>query len=260
MTGIIDVVDVTKRFGGLAVIEGLTFSLAEGEALGIVGPNGAGKTTTLNLVAGDLAPSAGHVRFKGDDVTGLAAHHRCRLGIGRTAQVPRPFEGLTVFENVLVGASHGGRLRGRHSGKQGGRQGGKRGGRHRGRAAIDTSIAALEVTGIIDRANVRAGDLTLLERKRLELARALATSPTVLLLDELAGGLTEAEVDELVATVGEIHRAGMSIIWIEHVVNALIRTVDRILAMDNGRVLIEGDPVSVMESVEVKTIYLGTEG
>ena len=236
---IVEVAGLSKRFGNLAVIDDLSFSLAPGEALGVVGPNGAGKTTTLNLIAGDLRPTTGSVTFAGENVTQLGSHRRCRLGVGRTAQVPRPFEGLSVFENVLVGASFGGRLRRTE--------------------AIDASVRALERAGMLDRANVRAGELTLLQRKRLELARALATGPSVLLLDEIAGGLTEAEVSELVDTIKSIHRDGVSIIWIEHIVHALLSVVDRMLAMDYGRLLVEGDPHEVMASEAVRHVYLGGE-
>jgi branched-chain amino acid transport system ATP-binding protein len=236
---IVEVSGLSKRFGNLAVIDDLSFSLAPGEALGVVGPNGAGKTTTLNLIAGDLRPTTGSVHFAGENVTPLRSHRRCRLGLGRTAQVPRPFEGLSAFENVLVGASFGGRLRRTE--------------------AIDASVRALERAGMLDRANVRAGELTLLQRKRLELARALATGPSVLLLDEIAGGLTEAEVSELVDTVKSIHRDGVSIIWIEHIVHALLSVVDRMLAMDYGRLLVEGDPHEVMASDAVRNVYLGGE-
>lgn len=240
---IIRVVGVSKRFGALRVIDELSFSLAPGEALGIVGPNGAGKTTTLNLVAGDLRPTTGSVWFDGRDVTSLSADRRCRLGIGRTSQIPRPFVGLTVFENVLMGASYG----------------------TTGRAlvqntdAVERSVSSLDRAGMAHLANRRAGDLTLLQRKRLELARALATDPTVLLLDEIAGGLTEGEVDELVATIRSIHAAGVSIIWIEHIVHALLRVVDRMLAMDYGRMIVEGDPREVMASPEVQSVYMGVE-
>ena len=236
---IVEVAGLSKRFGNLAVIDDLSFSLAPGEALGVVGPNGAGKTTTLNLIAGDLRPTTGSVTFAGENVTQLGSHRRCRLGVGRTAQVPRPFEGLSAFENVLVGASFGGHLRRTE--------------------AIDASVRALERAGMLDRANVRAGELTLLQRKRLELARALATGPSVLLLDEIAGGLTEAEVSELVDTIKSIHRDGVSIIWIEHIVHALLSVVDRMLAMDYGRLLVEGDPHEVMASDAVRHVYLGGE-
>jgi branched-chain amino acid transport system ATP-binding protein len=236
---LLEVNDLKKRFGQLAVIEGLSFAVGEGEALGIVGPNGAGKTTLLNLVAGDFAPDEGNVVFEGEDVTRLASHRRCRLGIGRTSQIPRPFEGLTVFENVLVGSTFG---TGASTTQQ---------------AAAVAAVDALERTGLIARANQPAGSLTLLERKRLELARALATKPRLLLLDEIAGGLTEAEVNELVATITSIRADGVSIVWIEHIVHALLRVVDRILAIDAGRKLIEGDPHTVMASNEVRSVYLG---
>jgi len=220
VTALLEVVDISKRFGGFQVIEAFTFHVAEGEALGIVGPNGAGKTTLLNLVAGDLRPDRGSVHLAGVDISRQSAHARCRRGIGRTAQIPRPFEGLSVFENVLVGSTFGavGRLRG---------------------TTEAVAVEALRTTGMIDKANVLAATLTLLDRKRLELARALATQPSVLLLDEIAGGLTEAEVLELVDTIRGIRATGVSIVWIEHIVHALLRVVDRILAIDYGRKLIE---------------------
>jgi branched-chain amino acid transport system ATP-binding protein len=239
VTAILRVHGLTKRFGALLVVDDLSLSVAPGEALGIVGPNGAGKTTALNLVAGGLVPTSGSVEFEGADVTRLAAHTRCRRGMGRTAQVPRPFGGLTTFENVLVGAHYGGR--------------------HRRRAAAHASAAALERVGMGHLANVRAGSLGLLQRKRMELARALATEPRLLLLDEIAGGLTEAEVLELVATINAIRAEGVAIVWIEHIVHALLRVVDRILAIDAGRMLIEGDPHEVMRSAEVRAVYLGVE-
>jgi branched-chain amino acid transport system ATP-binding protein len=237
---LLEVDGVSKRFGGFQVIDSISFHLAEGEALGIVGPNGAGKTTLLNLVAGEHLPDGGTIRLAGADVTRLAAHKRCRLGIGRTAQIPRPFGGLTVFENALFGATFG----------AGGRLSG---------SAEAVAVEALEASGLLDKANVVASTLTLLERKRLELARALATRPALVLLDEIAGGLTEAEVDELIVTIETIRASAVSIIWIEHIVHALMRVVDRMMAVDVGRVLIEGDPAEVMASDEVKAVYLGDD-
>jgi branched-chain amino acid transport system ATP-binding protein len=231
---------VSKKFGALTVTDALTFDVAEGDALGIVGPNGAGKTTLLNLVAGDLRPDAGTVVFDGRDITRLAAHQRCRLGIGRTSQIPRPFEGLTVFENVLMGSTFG----------VGTRLTGSR---------EDAAVAALEQSGMLHQANALGSSLTLLERKRLELARALATKPRLLLLDEIAGGLTEGEVLSLVETINEIRSSGVSIVWIEHIVHALLRVVNRMLAIDYGRKLIEGDPQMVMASEEVQSVYLGAD-
>ncbi len=240
MGALLEVVDLSKRFGALRVVQDFSFDVAEGEALGIVGPNGAGKTTLLNLVAGDLRADHGSISMGGQDLTKLPAHVRCHRGVGRTAQIPRPFEGLTVFENVLVGSTFGttGRLRGTRD---------------------DAAVAALEQTGMLGKANVIAGSLTLLDRKRLELARALATQPRLLLLDEIAGGLTEAEVLELVETIKEIRTTGVSIVWIEHIVHALLRVVDRMMAVDAGRKLIEGDPETVMASDEVRSVYLGDD-
>jgi branched-chain amino acid transport system ATP-binding protein len=231
---------VSKRFGALTVTDALSFDVAEGDALGIVGPNGAGKTTLLNLVAGDIRPDTGSIEFEGRDITRLAAHQRCNLGIGRTSQIPRPFEGLTVFENVLMGSTFG----------AGGRLSGSR---------EDAAVGALEQTGMLALANRLGGALTLLERKRLELARALATKPRLLLLDEIAGGLTEGEVLALVETINAIRASGVSIVWIEHIVHALLRVVNRMMAIDYGRKLIEGDPEMVMASDEVKSVYLGAD-
>ena len=237
---LLEVVDLSKRFGALQVVQDFSFDVAEGEALGIVGPNGAGKTTLLNLVAGDLRPDKGTVSLGGDNLTKLPAHVRCHRGVGRTAQIPRPFEGLTVFENVLVGSTFGttGRLQGSRD---------------------EAAVAALEQAGMLAKANVVAGSLTLLDRKRLELARALATQPRLLLLDEIAGGLTEAEVLELVETITQIRTTGVAIVWIEHIVHALLRVVDRMMAVDAGRKLIEGEPQMVMASSEVRSVYLGDD-
>jgi branched-chain amino acid transport system ATP-binding protein len=234
---------LSKSFGALTVIDGLDVRLEEGEALGVVGPNGAGKTTMLHLVAGQLRPDAGRVRFAGRDVTGLPARARCQLGLARTYQVPQPFAGMTVYENVLVGASFGG----------------GRGRRDRAEDAHQASLDALALAELVPEANRLAGSLTLLERKRLELARALATGPRLLLLDEVAGGLTEPEVLRLVATIRRVRQAGVSIVWIEHIVHALLSLVDRIVAINFGRKLIEGDPGTVMASPEVRDVYLGTE-
>jgi branched-chain amino acid transport system ATP-binding protein len=240
MAHLLEVHGIWKRFGGFTVIEEFSFDVTEGDALGIVGPNGAGKTTLLNLVAGEYRPDGGRILLDGADVSRLASHQRCKLGIGRTAQIPRPFEGLTVFENVLVGSTFGAGGRLSASAEQ---------------AAAD----ALAMAGMLAKANLPAGALTLLERKRLELARALATSPRLLLLDEIAGGLTEAEVVELVDTIRTIRASGVTIVWIEHIVHALLSVVNRMMAVDTGRKLIEGDPHEVMESDEVRAVYLGSD-
>ncbi len=232
--------NVTKKFGALTVTNDLSFVVEKGDALGVLGPNGAGKTTVFNLITGGLSPDAGHIRFKGADITRTTPHHRCRAGIGRSYQVALPFEGMTVFENLLVGARFGG---------------------HHGSAAEadDRCVDILDRTGLLDKANRLAGSLTLLDRKRLELARALATDPELLLLDEIAGGLTEGEAHQLVDLVNRIRAEGVSIVWIEHVVHALLAVATRLLVIDFGRKLAEGEPAAVMASPDVKRVYMGIE-
>jgi branched-chain amino acid transport system ATP-binding protein len=233
---LLELEDATKRYGALTVVDGLSLHVDAGEALGVVGPNGAGKTTALSLISGDVPLSSGRVRLGGEDVTRAPAHARCRAGIGRTFQVPLPFLGMTVFENVIVGALHGRTADG---------------------DASEAAVEALERTRLLDRANTPAPQLTLLERKRLEVARALVTRPRVILLDESAGGLTEPEVQQLLPIVRDLKEAGTAIIWIEHVVHALLAVVDRIVAIDRGRKLAEGDPHEVMGSQAVQEVYLG---
>jgi branched-chain amino acid transport system ATP-binding protein len=250
LTAVLELEGLSKSYGALKVIDDLSVRLEDGEALGVVGPNGAGKTTMLHLAAGQLRPDAGRVRLAGQDVTGLPARARCQLGLARTFQVPQPFSGMTVYENVLVGATFG-------AGGRGGSSLAPRRVAHPD--AHRTSLEALELAGLTADANRLAGSLTLLERKRLELARALATGPRVLLLDEVAGGLTEPEVHQLVATIRRVRQAGVSIVWIEHIVHALLSVADRIVAINFGRKLIEGDPRTVMASPEVRDVYLGVE-
>jgi branched-chain amino acid transport system ATP-binding protein len=230
---------VCKRFGALTVAEAISFSVGEGETLGIIGPNGAGKSTLFNLINGTIAADSGTVHFAGADVTRMPPMARCLAGMGRTFQIPQPFEKLTVFENLLVADSFGAR---------------------RSEAdAYDRCAEILHDTGLIDKANVPAGGLTLLQRKRLELARALATEPRLLLLDEIAGGLTEGECLSLVATIRAIHAKGVAVIWIEHVLHALTSVVERLLVLNFGRVIGIGAPAEIMASREVKEIYLGIE-
>jgi branched-chain amino acid transport system ATP-binding protein len=240
LAALLELDDVSRSFGRVVVADHLSLSLAAGEALGVVGPNGAGKTSMLNLVSGNLAPDSGRIILDGRDVTGVAAHRRAGLGIGRTYQIPRPFGGSTVFENVLLAASYGGAQR------------------HGGDPA-KASVAALDASGMLGSANIISGSLPLLDRKRLELARALAIRPRLLLLDEIAGGLTEHEVPQLVATILKLRAAGVAIIWIEHVVHALLSVVDRLVAIDFGRKLAEGEPRAVMASAEVQAVYMGTD-
>jgi branched-chain amino acid transport system ATP-binding protein len=234
---VLETVGLMKSFGGVKVIDDLSVQLFEGEALGIVGPNGAGKTTLFNMITGVYRPDGGRVVFAGKDITHAPRQNRCREGIGRTFQIPKPFSGMSVFENVLVCATYA------------------RGTRER--ASYQRCVETLELTRLTDKANRVAGKLTLLDRKRLELARALAGDPSVLLLDEIAGGLTEVEVEALIGTIRDLHAQGIAIVWIEHVVHALLATVDRIFAISFGRKLIEGDPEDVMCSDEVQACYMG---
>lgn len=228
---------VTKHFGALQVLHGVDLHVRRGEALGVVGPNGAGKTTLFGVLAGTLPASNGRVLFDGRDISGWDTSERCRAGIGRTYQVPRPFLSMTVADNVLVAAHHGAGLRA---------------------AAAQAAVQqALERTGLAPLAGRRADTLGLLDRKRLELARALATNPKVLLLDEIGGGLTEAELLKLVDLVGSLHAEGLTLVWIEHVLHALLKVVGRLVCMDAGSVLAEGDPAAVMSDPLVMKAYLG---
>jgi branched-chain amino acid transport system ATP-binding protein len=230
---------VTKRFGRVVIAEDLSLTVGPGETVGIVGPNGAGKTSLFGLISGDLAPGAGEIRFDGRTVTRLDAAARCRLGIGRTYQVPRPFGDMTVFENVLVAAQQGGGLR--------------------RRASYAAAVAALDRAGMSSQANLPAERLGLLQRKRLELARALATQPTLLLLDEVAGGLTDPEVAQLVEIVRGVNAEGTTVIWIEHVVRALTPVVGRLMCLAGGVFVGDGDPATVLADPAVREVFLGTE-
>jgi branched-chain amino acid transport system ATP-binding protein len=230
---------VSKSYGALKVTDGISLAVDEGETLGILGPNGAGKTTLFNLVSGDARVDAGRVEYAGRDVTRLPPHQRCRAGIGRSYQVPQPFGNMTVFENLVTAACFGGR--------------------QREREAWQTAGEVLEETGLLPQANRPAGSLTLLDRKRLELARALATRPRLLLLDEIAGGLTEHEARQLVAELHRIQQRGVTMVWIEHVVHALLSIAHRLFVIDFGRRLAEGPPQAVMNDPEVRRVYMGME-
>jgi branched-chain amino acid transport system ATP-binding protein len=239
MPPILALENISKRFGAVVVADGVDLALGAGEALGIIGPNGAGKTTLFGIATGTVIPDAGRVVFAGADITRLPPERRCRLGLARSFQIPQPFAGMTVFENVVVAAAFAGGVR--------------------EASVYDACADLLARCGLADKANRRAGGLTLLDRKRLELARALATRPRVLLLDEVAGGLTEHECATLVALVKDVRAGGVSIIWIEHVVHALVAAVDRLLVLHGGRFIAEGDPATVIKSPQVAEIYMGIE-
>jgi branched-chain amino acid transport system ATP-binding protein len=239
MSPILALRNVDKAFGAIVIAHDLSLDVAAGEALGILGPNGAGKTTLLGMITGTLAPDRGTVSFEGRDVSRLPPDKRCRLGIARAFQIPQPFGDMTVFENLAVAASFGGGLGQSEA--------------HR------RSLAILEQCGLFDKANRMAGSLTLLDRKRLELARALATSPRLLLLDEVAGGLTDHECRDLVALIKAVHATGVAVVWIEHVVHALLAVVDRVAVLYQGKFIADGDPQEVIKSPQVAEIYMGIE-
>jgi branched-chain amino acid transport system ATP-binding protein len=236
LVAVLSVAGLSKRFGQIVVADALDLSVDRGECLGIVGPNGAGKTSVFNLIDGSLAPEAGAITMDGHDIRTLAQHERVRAGLSRAYQIPQPFVDLSVYENVLAAAMFGAGL-------------------HDGEAAAH-AVSVLKQTDIWHRRSMIAGALPLLDRKRLELARALATRPHLLMLDEIAGGLTELEVHELVALI-KTFKSTIAIIWIEHVAAALLAVADRLIALNFGRKIADGEPRAVMASREVREVYMG---
>jgi branched-chain amino acid transport system ATP-binding protein len=236
-TALLEGKTIDKHFGAFQVLKAVDFSIAPGEAVGIVGPNGAGKTTLFGVLSGALTPTSGRVTFAGADITTADAAERCRLGVARTHQVPRPFLGMSVYENALVAACNGAGLGGNDA------------------AALATE--ALRRAGLLSQADRPAAMLGLLDRKRLELARALATRPRVLLLDEIGGGLTESELKTLVALVSGLKSDGLTIVWIEHILYALLAVIDRLVCMSAGAVIAMGAPAEVMADRAVMRAYLG---
>ena len=239
MSEVLQLEKLNKSFGAVVVSDDLSLSVATGEALGVIGPNGAGKTSMFNLITGASKPDSGKILFDGNDITRMSISDRARSGMARSFQVPQPFSGLTVFENAMVAATQAANLRGIR--------------------ARQLCLENLERTGLLQRANSPAGSLTLLERKRLELTRAMCTRPKLLLLDEIAGGLTDKECVSLIQTVKTLHQSGVAIIWIEHVVHALIAVVDRLIVLNFGSKIAEGEARLIMQSPEVQEIYLGIE-
>jgi len=230
---------VSKRYGALQVTDNITMTVEAGQTLGILGPNGAGKTTLFNLISGDVRVDSGRVEFDGRDITTRPSHQRCHMGIGRSYLVPQPFGNMSVFENLVTAACFGGGLPERE--------------------AWTVAWEVLDQTGLLAHANTPAGSMTLLNRKRLELARALATRPQLLLLDEIAGGLTEHEAHELVEELKKIKQRGVTMIWIEHVVHALLSVADRLYVINFGQKLAEGAPNDVMKDPDVQRVYMGIE-
>lgn len=238
-TDLLVVKNLSRSFGSLAAVSNLSFEVRRGEILGIMGPNGAGKTTVFNLLTGVMKADTGSIVLDGRDITRLSAARRCRAGIGRTYQIPRPFAKMTVLENLMVAAVHGGGLQ--------------------EKKAKRTSDQILELIGLPAVRNKFAGSLSLLDRKRLELGRALASQPSLILIDEVAGGLTEKEVEHLLVIVKEIQRRGITIIWIEHIMMMMSEGADRILCIAEGKHMQCGQPAEVMCSKEVLECYLGGE-
>lgn len=236
---ILSLKSVSKAFGALVVADDITIEIARGEALGIIGPNGAGKSTLFNLISGNLRPGKGEILLDGVNATGQSPMQRCAAGVGRSFQIPQPFGRLSVYENLMVAAQFGGG--------------------HRGSEAGRFCMDILRRTGLADVCETTSSGLPLLQRKRLELARAMATSPKLILLDEIAGGLTEAECGALVDTIRAIHAEGTAIIWIEHVLHALTSVVDRLMVLNFGKVLMVGTTGEVMNSPAVREIYLGID-
>jgi branched-chain amino acid transport system ATP-binding protein len=232
----LEVERVSKRFGGLQAVNEVSLSLSPGEILGLIGPNGAGKTTFFNCIAGAMPPTGGSVRLDGRDITGLKAHKVCRAGVGRTYQIVKPFAGLTVRDNVLVGALN------------------------RTSSMVEAkrlAEEAMELTGLAEQGNTLASSLPLPRRKRLEVARALATAPKVLLLDEVMAGLNPSEVEKAIELIRAIRERGVSILIIEHLMRVIMAVSDRIVVLHHGEKLAEGTPSEIVADPRVVTAYLG---
>lgn len=236
----LEIRDLNKRFGNVVVAQSLSFEVEKGEAFGIVGPNGAGKSTLLNLVNGNEIQDSGDIVFNGVNLNNLKSSQRSSLGIARTFQIPRPFSEMSVFENVLVATNFNSK---------------KDSAKNRQLQAIDS----IERTGLGEYFNTPAGKLRLLDRKRLELSRAVASNPQLILLDEIAGGLTDSELPVLLNIIRQLKSDGVTIIWIEHIVHALVSVVDRLMCIAGGSVIDIGEPEKVLQSPKVIELYLGDD-
>jgi len=238
---IIEVNGITKYFGGLRALHSIAFILEKGEILGLIGPNGAGKTTLFNIIAGTFPPSSGSIRFNGEEITFQEPRRICHKGISRTYQLVRTFSNLTVYENVLVGLCFG---------KP----------RNQGGFTEGEAYELLQLTGLLQKANVPARSLTLVGRKQLEVARALATRPKVLLLDEAISGLNPTETETMMALIRNIQSRGITVFMIEHIMKAVMGLSDRILVLNFGELIAQGTPEQVSKNKDVIEAYLGAEG
>jgi branched-chain amino acid transport system ATP-binding protein len=240
VTTILEISHVTRRFEGLVAVDDVSFILRRGEILGVIGPNGAGKTTLISLISGTLAPSSGDILFEGRSLIPLAAYRRARLGIGRTFQIMRPFPGLSVLDNVAVGALFG-----------------RGGGQAQLAKAREQARVQLDFVGLGKNVDQRADELGGPGRKRLELAKALAMQPKVLLCDEVMAGLNLVEIEEVIEVIRKVRNEGISILVIEHVIKAIRSLSDRLLVLNHGVKIAEGDPGSVLSNQAVIEAYLG---
>ncbi|MGA7273012.1 MAG: ABC transporter ATP-binding protein [Acidimicrobiia bacterium] len=236
----LQLVDVTKTFGGLRALDGLSFQVGRGEILGMVGPNGSGKSTAFNVITGALRCEAGSVVFDGEEITGLPPHRIAHKGIARTFQVVRPFPQLTALENVLAGRLFGGE------------------GSSRNRDSTVAAMAVLDQVGLTHKAAVTAGSFTIVERKWLEVARALAANPKLILLDEFMAGLTPREVPHGIDLVKSIRDSGVTVVLVEHVIKAITGACDRVVVLDAGKKLAQGSPDDIVNDSAVIEAYLGT--
>lgn len=228
---------INKKFGGLIAIHDVSFSVQPNDVVGFLGPNGAGKSTLINIIAGDLAPDSGKVMYKDRDISHLPLHQKCRSGVSRTYQIPQPFGNLSVRQNVAVAAMYGTKM-----GKQ---------------AAESKAQKLLTFTGLGEKSEFFARDLEEISLKRLELARSLATDPKLLLIDELAGGLTSKEIPQVIELLKNINDMGVTILLIEHVMKVMMKAVNRIIVLEEGGIIAEGTPESVMENPQVIEAYFG---
>lgn len=235
---VLSVNGITKRFGGLVALKDVSFDVKKGEVVGLMGPNGAGKTTLLNVIAGEYPPNAGTIRFKGQDITSWPPHQICHLGIARTYQIPQPFVTLSVRENLMVSAVFGRKLK-------------------RKTAELEDD-KIFELVNLSEKGDTLAGNLPTLSLKKLELARALARNPELILLDEVAAGSTDIEIPKILETIKEIRHWGITVVIVEHVMKVMVNAVDRIVVIDKGMKIAEGEPHTVMNDSKVIDAYFGT--